>query len=120
MVDADPDGPGHPAADPGGLELLQREAAPGANLDVVLERRAPDDGPEGLDGPRGDGGGLGHAGAAPALLARGLVEPRLHVALPVLVEVRIRHHLVPLRRHLRGIDWPEDMRMRMGKEEKQK
>ena len=44
--------------------------------------------------------GLLDALGPPADFSGGLVEPALDVALPVLVEVRVRHHLVPFRRHL--------------------
>ena len=44
--------------------------------------------------------GLLDALGPPADLPGGLVEPALDVALPVLVEVRIWHHLVPFCRHL--------------------
>ena len=50
--------------------------------------------------------GLLDARGPPADLPGGLVEPALDVALPVLVEVRIRHHLVPFRRHLGGLGGP--------------
>ena len=50
--------------------------------------------------------GLLDARGPPADLPGGLVEPALDVALPVLVEVRIRHHLVPFRRHLGVLGGP--------------
>ena len=50
--------------------------------------------------------GLLDARGPPADLPGGLVEPALDVALPVLVEVRIRHHLVPFRRHLGVVGGP--------------
>ncbi len=106
VVDGDTNGLGQSAIDASGLELLQGESPSGAHLDVVLVGGAPDHGPEGLDRPGGDRGGLGHPGATATLLPRRLVEPRLDVALPVLVEVRVRHHLVALGRHLGGWRWP--------------
>lgn len=53
--------------------------------------------------------GLLDACCPPADLPGGLVEPALDVALPVLVEVRVRHHLVTFRRHLGGLGgcWDE-------------
>lgn len=87
-------------ADSSSLDLIEGEPTAEPLLQVVLEGGASDDGPEGLEGPRGDLGGLGNSGPAPALLASGLVEPGLDISVPVLVEVPIRHHLVPFGRHL--------------------
>ena len=61
--------------------------------------RAGNDRPELVERPGGDPGGLGHAVLAAADLPGGLVEPGLHVLLPVLVEVPIGDDVVSFRRH---------------------
>ena len=67
--------------------------------------RAGDDRPELVEGPGGDPGGLGHTVLAAADLSGGLVEPSLHVLLPVLVEVPIGDDIVTLRRHFLCKKW---------------
>ena len=79
-------------------ELLKREATTEPELGVVLDGGAVDHGPERtLDGPGEDGGSLGGAGNPPALLLGGLVEPRLDMVLPRLVEVLVGDQIVVLR-----------------------
>jgi hypothetical protein len=50
-------------------------------------------------GSGGDGTGLLHTGGVSAVFAGGLVEPRLDVALPILVEMAIGNHIIPFGRH---------------------
>lgn len=54
------------------LQLSQGEATTGTDLAVVLDGRAADNRAQAVDGPRGDGGGLGLAGDAAAVLLAGL------------------------------------------------
>jgi hypothetical protein len=99
VVDGDADGPGKVLSKSCRLDLLERETASQPLLHVVLERGAPHDRPEGLDGPGRDGGGLLNPGRATADLPGGLVEPGLDVPLPILVEMGIGNHLVAFGRH---------------------
>jgi hypothetical protein len=87
-------------ADSGSLDFIKGESPAEPLLQVVLEGRASDNRPQGLQGPRRNLGSLGNAGLAPSFLARGLIEPGLDVSVPVLVEVPIGHHLVPFGRHV--------------------
>jgi hypothetical protein len=86
------DGGGHAR----GLELLQGEAAARADLGVVAHRLAADGGAERLDRAGGDGRRLGLARIAPALLARGLVEPGADAQVPLLAVVHVREDVVVL------------------------
>ena len=103
-VDGDADVAGVLLGDAGGSEFVEGESASSPSLGVVARGGAVDDGAqESLDGPRRDGGGFGDAGEATATLAHGLVEPGRHVPLPVLVEMRVGHHLRSLGRHGCGL-----------------
>ena len=86
-------------AESGGLDFFKRESTSEPLLDVVFECRAPDDGPQGLEGTGCNTGSLGSSGLAPAFFASGLVEPGLDITIPIFVEVRIGHHLVTFGRH---------------------
>ena len=79
-------------AESGGLDFFKRESTSEPLLDVVFECRAPNDGPQGLEGAGCNAGSLGSSGLAPAFFTSGLVEPGLDITIPILVEVRIRHH----------------------------
>ena len=89
----------HVLADSSSLDFIKSESSSKPLLDVVLEGRASDDGPQGLQGPGSNAGSLGGTGLAPAFLAGRLVEPGLDVTIPILVEVLVRHHLVAFGRH---------------------
>lgn len=80
------------------LELIKGEATPLAQLVVVLDgRRVHNRAQQTRRRARGNRSRLCLAHLAPALLAGGLVEPRLHVVLPAyLVEVRIGDNVVTL------------------------
>merc|ERR1719316_596722 len=79
------------------LELIEGEPLSKANLGVVALRRAVD-GRAKVAGrrPGGDRRGLLLTVRTTALLAAGLVKPGAHVALPPLLVVDVRHHLVVL------------------------
>merc|ERR1719213_902361 len=79
------------------LELIKGEPLSEANLGVVALRRAADGGAE-VAGrrARGDRRGLLLPVGAAAFLAAGLVKPSPDVALPPLLVVDVRHHLVVL------------------------
>ena len=90
-VDGDADAQGSLLGDADGLELIQREALPGPNLTVVLERLAANRRPQQVDGTWSDLGRLGLAGDAPCGLLGRLIEPCLDVLFPVFVEVPVGH-----------------------------
>mmetsp|Transcript_29071 Transcript_29071/g.93385 ORF Transcript_29071/g.93385 Transcript_29071/m.93385 type:complete len:255 (-) Transcript_29071:11-775(-) len=95
VVDGNADGPRLLLVDPRLLQLREGEAAALPQLVVVLVGRRVHRWTQQADGPRRDSSRLGSALQAPALLARGLVEPRLDVVLPQrLVEVLVGHHIV--------------------------
>lgn len=78
------------------LELSQGEAATSANLAVVLDGRATNGRAQQVERARGDLLGLGDTGLATQALLGRLVEPGLHTALPVLVEVTVGDNVVVL------------------------
>merc|ERR550537_200423 len=79
------------------LELIESKPLSETNLGVVALRRAADGGAE-VAGrrARGDRRGLLLPVGAAAFLAAGLVKPSPDVALPPLLVVDVRHHLVVL------------------------
>merc|ERR1719313_2496910 len=79
------------------LELIESKPLPETNLGVIALRRAADGGAE-VAGrrARGDRRGLLLPVGAAAFLAAGLVKPSPDVALPPLLVVDVRHHLVVL------------------------
>ena len=100
MINGDADGLGVVLAESCSLQLLQSEATAGPDLEVVLVGRAVDHRPQLAQGAGGHAGGLGDPGLAPPQLPGRLVEPSLHVVLPVLVKVAIGNKVVPLGWHL--------------------
>merc|ERR1719420_1638278 len=79
------------------LELIESKPLPETNLGVVALRRAADGGAEAAGRrARGDRRGLLLPVGAAAFLAAGLVKPSPDVALPPLLVVDVRHHLVVL------------------------
>lgn len=64
---------------------------------MIADRGASHDGPDCSGGWTGEEGArLLHSLLPPALFASRLVEPGFHMALPVLVEVSIRNHIISL------------------------
>merc|ERR1719407_152092 len=83
--------------DAGLLELIESKPLSETNLGVVALRRAADGGAEAAGRrARGDRRGLLLPVGAAAFLAAGLVKPSPDVALPPLLVVDVRHHLVVL------------------------
>mmetsp|Transcript_22061 Transcript_22061/g.39557 ORF Transcript_22061/g.39557 Transcript_22061/m.39557 type:complete len:215 (+) Transcript_22061:514-1158(+) len=95
-IDSDSYGLGILAADACGRELLQSEATAHAHLAVVADGGAAHDWAQLVHRAGCDGGGLGGTRKTAALLLGWLVEEALDTALPVLVEVRVRHDVVVL------------------------
>lgn len=83
--------------DAGGAELVKGEATSVLDAHVVPARRARDNRAEELGGARGDLGGLGLAGQAPALLLHRLRKVDRNTVLPLLVEVRVGHDVLQVR-----------------------
>ena len=98
VVDGDADRRRHLCRDASGLQLIQRETTACPDASVIPDSLAADDGPQcARDRARGDLCRLGLAGNTSPVLARRLIEPRLHAnPLPVLLEVRIRDDVVAL------------------------
>eukprot|EP00750_Incisomonas_marina_P025806 INCI5694.1.p1 GENE.INCI5694.1~~INCI5694.1.p1 ORF type:complete len:239 (-),score=57.88 INCI5694.1:31-747(-) len=95
VVDGDADAAGLALVDAGSLELSKGEATSGAHADVELGGLAADDrAQEASSRARADGLSAGAACETAALLLTGLVEESLHAALPLLVEVLVRHDIV--------------------------
>ena len=99
LIHNNPDGAGILGVQSTTLRLLLSEAFAQPLLSVVLEGWAAHDGPQLAMGPRGHLTGFGLSLVAAALFAGRLVEPRLNVALPILVEVAVGDDIVPLGRH---------------------
>lgn len=78
------------------LELGEGESAASANLAVVLDGGATDSGAEKVQRTRSQLLGLRDACLTTNLLLGGLVEPRLHKALPILVEMAVGNDVVVL------------------------
>merc|ERR1719198_2564152 len=79
------------------LELIESKPLSETNLGVVALRRAADGGAEAAGRrARGDRRGLLLPVGAAAFLAAGMVKPSPDVALPPLLVVDVRHHLVVL------------------------
>lgn len=71
-------------------QFLKRETLPGSDFHIVFPSRAMDDGTEGALGwTGGELCRLLEPVGSPLLLPGRLVEPRLHVSLPMLLEVGI-------------------------------
>merc|ERR1719510_1829706 len=100
VIDSNANGPGELLAQTSSLDLLKCESAASPLLEVVLVGRARDHGPQLSNGAGGNLGSLCNPVLAPADLPGWLVEPSLDIVLPVLVEVLVRHDIVPLCRHL--------------------
>jgi hypothetical protein len=82
------------------LDLLKSESSASADLCVVPLGGTPDNGAKGTSRwPGGDGAGLLDTVGVSAEFASGLVEPRLHKSLPILVEMAIRNHIIPFGSH---------------------
>ncbi|GMS98549.1 hypothetical protein PENTCL1PPCAC_20724, partial [Pristionchus entomophagus] len=100
VVNRDSDSAGIDLADAGLLELIKGESTSEANASVVSLGDATDGRSEETgDGTRGNLGSLSNTGETSALLAGGLVEPGLDSHFPMLAEVRIGDHVVPLGSH---------------------
>ena len=97
MVNANSQRLGLVAVDLGLLELVEGEAAAGAQLAVILSSGASNDGAQRTGGrARGYSSSLGFARFATANLAGGLIKPSCHSALPVLVEMLVGYFVVVL------------------------
>lgn len=100
------------------LQLFQGESLASTNASVVPESRAADDRLKGGSRTRENTTCLFNTGSVPPLLtcrlnfeftlveataginnSTCLIEPGLHISLPLFVEVSIRDHVVPFRRH---------------------
>merc|ERR1719500_1729657 len=99
MVHSNADGPGVLLAEAGSLDLLQGEATAGPLLQVVFVSRAGHHWPQLADRAGGQTSSLSDAVLTAADLPCWLVEPSLHIVLPVLVEVAVRDDIVPFGRH---------------------
>merc|ERR1719420_2241126 len=97
VINRNPDSLRELLRDAGLLELIESKPLSETNLGVVALRRAADGGAE-VAGrrARGDRRGLLLPVGAAAFLAAGLVKPSPDVALPPLLVVDVRHHLVVL------------------------
>ena len=102
MVNGDPDGLGEFLAQSGGLQFLESEAPASPLLHVVFVGWAGDDGAQSAERARGDPSSFLNPVLAATDLACRLVEPGLHIALPILVEMAIGHDVVPLGWHSSG------------------
>merc|ERR1719326_2558071 len=91
VVNSNTNGPGELLAQTSSLDFLKCEPTSSPLLEVVLVGWAGDHRPQLSDGTRGNLSSLGNPVLAPADLPGRLVEPSLHIVLPVLVEVLVRH-----------------------------
>ncbi len=90
-----------PNSSPMYLEFLKCKAPASPDFRVVLECWAPDDGSQWpCRWPRSNPGSLLCTLTLPPLLPAGLVEPGLHVSLPVLLKVSIGYHSISIGSHV--------------------
>ncbi|GMR51734.1 hypothetical protein PMAYCL1PPCAC_21929, partial [Pristionchus mayeri] len=100
VIDRDSDSAGLGLVDAGLLELVKGESTSEADTSVVALGNATDSGPEETgDGTRSNPRCLSNTGQTSALLAGRLVEPGLDSHFPMLAEMRIGNHVVPLGSH---------------------
>ena len=69
-------------------------------FNVILECGASHNWSQSFDGPWSHFGGLERTSFAATFFPGGLVEPGLHITVPILMEVGIWDHLIPFGRHL--------------------
>lgn len=100
MVDGNADGAGVAWCNVDRLELLESEAAAGADLAVVADCGATHYRTQQVQGPWGDLGSLFRPGRATAGLLAWLVEVCLHTTLPILAEVVLLDGIIVAASHL--------------------